>query len=367
MIFKTICFILSFLGIAATGLSRKDLSKHAVKTIKTEHGAIYDCVDFYKQPAFDHPLLKNHSFHPDMRPSTTTQRITNKASWTMKGLNATEADIIPLKYGGCPRGTVPIRRTENKKLRPITTNDDISGTVFSLSQTKITPSNIIYNGVGAVISIYKPRVLTSQYSSGEIIIKGGTDTIIAGWTVNPNKYSDSETRFFAYTIAGDMHCFNSECGFVLLSSDVPLDALLKPVSVRGQQIYVNKFFIYRDPTSGNWWLQLGGIEKEPITLGFWPRKIFTGLQSSGTYAACGGEVYTIATLPPPEMGTGLFPGPFMGDDAYCTEFVVVDNTNTIVYATDTDLYTNNDAYGVMDVRSKYHTYHRFPFGGPNPN
>ncbi|WJZ82238.1 hypothetical protein VitviT2T_002012 [Vitis vinifera] len=43
--------------------SRKNLSG-AVKTIKTKHGDIYDCVDFYKQPAFDHPLLKNHNFHP---------------------------------------------------------------------------------------------------------------------------------------------------------------------------------------------------------------------------------------------------------------------------------------------------------------
>ena len=32
--------------------------------MQTKYGDIYDCVDFYKQPAFDHPLLKNHNFHP---------------------------------------------------------------------------------------------------------------------------------------------------------------------------------------------------------------------------------------------------------------------------------------------------------------
>lgn len=28
--------------------------------LQTEYGEVYDCVDFYDQPAFDHPLLKDH-------------------------------------------------------------------------------------------------------------------------------------------------------------------------------------------------------------------------------------------------------------------------------------------------------------------
>ncbi|KAJ8643323.1 hypothetical protein MRB53_005071 [Persea americana] len=39
----------------------KRLNKPAIKTIKSEDGDIIDCVDIYKQPAFDHPLLKNHT------------------------------------------------------------------------------------------------------------------------------------------------------------------------------------------------------------------------------------------------------------------------------------------------------------------
>ncbi|XP_039123920.1 uncharacterized protein LOC120260500 [Dioscorea cayenensis subsp. rotundata] len=38
----------------------KILNKPAVKSIKSEDGDIIDCVNIYKQPAFDHPLLKNH-------------------------------------------------------------------------------------------------------------------------------------------------------------------------------------------------------------------------------------------------------------------------------------------------------------------
>ncbi|XP_062086551.1 protein neprosin-like [Humulus lupulus] len=45
----------------------KQLNKPAVKTIQVilifSDGVIYNCVDFFKQPAFDHPLLKNHNFH----------------------------------------------------------------------------------------------------------------------------------------------------------------------------------------------------------------------------------------------------------------------------------------------------------------
>ncbi|RHN77169.1 putative neprosin activation peptide [Medicago truncatula] len=36
------------------------LRKHSLKTIKSEDGDIIDCIDIKKQPAFDHPALKNH-------------------------------------------------------------------------------------------------------------------------------------------------------------------------------------------------------------------------------------------------------------------------------------------------------------------
>ncbi|CAN1272358.1 hypothetical protein LINPERPRIM_LOCUS14515, partial [Linum perenne] len=38
----------------------KYLNKHVVTTIETKYGESYDCVDFYQQPAFDHPLLRDH-------------------------------------------------------------------------------------------------------------------------------------------------------------------------------------------------------------------------------------------------------------------------------------------------------------------
>ncbi|XP_062086911.1 protein neprosin-like [Humulus lupulus] len=39
--------------------------KGTIKTIESDDGDVIDCVDIYKQPAFDHPLLKNHTIESD--------------------------------------------------------------------------------------------------------------------------------------------------------------------------------------------------------------------------------------------------------------------------------------------------------------
>ncbi|KAI3934028.1 hypothetical protein MKW92_050753, partial [Papaver armeniacum] len=38
----------------------KVLNKPPIKSFQTKSGDILDCIDIYKQPAFDHPLLQNH-------------------------------------------------------------------------------------------------------------------------------------------------------------------------------------------------------------------------------------------------------------------------------------------------------------------
>jgi hypothetical protein len=35
--------------------------KQTALFFQTEEGDVFDCIDIHKQPAFDHPLLKNHS------------------------------------------------------------------------------------------------------------------------------------------------------------------------------------------------------------------------------------------------------------------------------------------------------------------
>ncbi|URE15909.1 hypothetical protein MUK42_11957 [Musa troglodytarum] len=74
LLFLAICFLLRSQAAAGDNtwdlteeeeseLERKlkTLNKPYVKSFKDEYGTTYDCVDIYKQPAFDHPLLKNHT------------------------------------------------------------------------------------------------------------------------------------------------------------------------------------------------------------------------------------------------------------------------------------------------------------------
>ncbi|XP_060180125.1 uncharacterized protein LOC132609926 [Lycium barbarum] len=88
----------------------KLLNKPAVKTIKTEWGDTYDCVDFYKQPAFDHPSLNNHNFHPEMKSTlSTTQQIPSDSTVDISSRIWSENE-------SCPFGTVPIKRVTKDDL-----------------------------------------------------------------------------------------------------------------------------------------------------------------------------------------------------------------------------------------------------------
>ncbi|XXG82893.1 hypothetical protein AAC387_Pa10g0770 [Persea americana] len=81
---------------------------------QSEDGDIIDCVDIYKQPALDNPLLKNH----------TIQMIPNYVKGKTKGSSSQflQTQILWKKCGTCPEGTVPIRRMlERDLLRSIPT------------------------------------------------------------------------------------------------------------------------------------------------------------------------------------------------------------------------------------------------------
>ncbi|CAN1300710.1 hypothetical protein LINPERPRIM_LOCUS24665 [Linum perenne] len=52
----------------------KLLNKPPITTIQTKYGESYDCVDFYQQPAFDHPLLRDDKYKYQVAVLRTTQR-----------------------------------------------------------------------------------------------------------------------------------------------------------------------------------------------------------------------------------------------------------------------------------------------------
>ncbi|KAL0360359.1 UNVERIFIED_CONTAM: hypothetical protein Sradi_3720400 [Sesamum radiatum] len=86
---------------------------------------------------------------------------------------------------GCPKGTIPIRRT---------TNDHMNLTNNSWDHSLSHSGNGIDN----------PKLHSGgQYSSAVIFVEGGGNQIQAGWTVNPTLYGDYQTRFYSgWTEAG---------------------------------------------------------------------------------------------------------------------------------------------------------------------
>ncbi|KAG2681111.1 hypothetical protein I3760_11G129900 [Carya illinoinensis] len=91
-------------------LENRETAQDSEQTIHQKHqeGDIFDCVDIYKQPAFDHPLLKNHSIQ--MKPNFFPERGEDK---TLPHVAKTSA--VGLSEG-CPFGTVPIKRTRKEDL-----------------------------------------------------------------------------------------------------------------------------------------------------------------------------------------------------------------------------------------------------------
>ncbi|EYU39771.1 hypothetical protein MIMGU_mgv1a0255902mg, partial [Erythranthe guttata] len=90
------------------------INKPPLFTIQSPDGDIIDCVHKRKQPAMDHPLLKNHKIRrvppglprsTQMGQSRTNSSTTSVDGW--KGVWQTWHQNGQL----CPKGTLPVRRT----------------------------------------------------------------------------------------------------------------------------------------------------------------------------------------------------------------------------------------------------------------
>ncbi|KAK7283214.1 hypothetical protein RIF29_12593 [Crotalaria pallida] len=97
----------------------KLLNKPAVKTIHSEDGDIIDCVIIYKQPAFDHPALKNHIIQEIPKfliESKNENTFKLKSENENTSMSKSFVSQIWQRSGSCPEGTIPIRRVRKKDL-----------------------------------------------------------------------------------------------------------------------------------------------------------------------------------------------------------------------------------------------------------
>ncbi|CAK7344275.1 unnamed protein product [Dovyalis caffra] len=357
-----ILFLFSYNGIEGKKLSREEdlelekqlklMNKPAVKTIKTMHGDIYNCVDFHRQPAFDHPLLKNHTF--DFKISLSSY--TKKKRYELKD-NSTVFDPnnIWLNGKGCPIGTVPIRKiTKNDFLRARLASDiyasklnpqsavETPGLHFAIIRTKVDPDKK-YHGGGMSTTLHKVQVQSSQSSYARMKIKNNADYIEVGW------------------MGGASRCFNTFCpGFVHVAPDIPLDYVF-PVTEPDGKIPSIKFTIDHDKF-GNWYLY--GSEDNRV-IGYWNDGIFMeGLNKFASYIDWGGQVYGPPNSPSAPMGSSL---EVRGDRKRDAFFWEVEYANETDY-TSADIveeYADVGAYRVKDAGNVGGQLgHVFFYGGP---
>ncbi|XP_045802203.1 uncharacterized protein LOC123895757 [Trifolium pratense] len=363
-------------------------NKPAVKSIKSEDGDIIDCIDIYKQPAFDHPALKNH----------TIQRIPSflleSQSSSIRSTTNASIEVYQTwkKSGSCPQGTVPIRRIKKddllraisldrfgkKPLEPNTTNttDDVASSMINRSDAHLATIGENFIGATANINIWNPKVdRPEDFTTAQIWLKAANrlevETIEAGWQVNPKLYGDDSTRLFIYWTKDSYKstgCFDLTCpGFVQVSKEVAIGSHLGPYSHPFDQQYEINIGLFQDD-DGNWWLRVKGNH----IVGYWPKEMLGNLGHSATLVQWGGQVfsYKVKSTPPhtgTQMGSGEEASDKFGFACYMTDVRIKDYSKSLKYpAYVTTFAAEPYCYSALnDVH--YGQYPVFYFGGSGRN
>ncbi|XP_073222213.1 protein neprosin isoform X2 [Cicer arietinum] len=324
------------------------INKPPVLTIESLDGDLIDCVHKKKQPALDHPLLKNHKIQkmPTRMPKGMNMNINVESrnersggAWQMWHKNGTR----------CPKGTVPIRRSTvhdvlranslyefGKKqrrssflLRRADAPDVVSGNGHEHAIAYTESGQEVY-GAKATINVWDPRIeVVNEFSLSQIWILSGSfdgsdlNSIEAGWQVSPELYGDNRPRLFTY---------------------------------------------WTDPKIGNWWMSFGD---NPNTLvGYWPVELFTHLADRATMVEWGGEVVNTRANgqhTSTQMGSGHFADDGFGKASYFRNLEIVDTDNSLTSVNNIlTLAENKNCYNIKSsYNNKWGTY--FYYGGPGNN
>ncbi|XP_048141312.1 uncharacterized protein LOC115737044 [Rhodamnia argentea] len=313
-----LCSVYGYWG-KATSISNDDseieaqlkiLNKPAVKTFVTKDGETIDCVPIHKQPAFDHPLLKDHKIQlePNLPPFEKDTPPPNAKSVNF-GLREP-----------CPVGTVPIPRVTKEdlirarsipKMPSISTRGQTNYNQHVVSLRDNQVENIKY-GAGARMTVYNLTVAPDQFSSHNIWLETGPiehiSMIAASWQVNQQLNGDRISRLFTYW-TGDGHhngCYNVLCpGFVQIDREVTTNYPFYDTSVIGGKQYELLLRVEQDLYTANWWLIVN--DDPPVKVGYWPKELFAYLRNGSLHAAWGGIGMEGSDGYCPPMGSGRFP------------------------------------------------------------
>ncbi|KAF8393477.1 hypothetical protein HHK36_021721 [Tetracentron sinense] len=369
----------------------RELVRHkaAVKTIESD-GDVIDCVDIYKQPAFDNPLLKNHKiqvFSFSYFLSDVIKLIGMKPSSYPNGM---KANSYTVKFtqpwhesGRCPEGTIPIKRTQKHDFPQATLlsnhrtklGHNITGKVQDdgYEYAAVYESENKYYGAEGTINLRNPKLGDdSEMSLSEIWVTAGTsetlNTAEAGLMVYPELYGDNRTRLSLFWTSDNYvskGCYSLDCpGFVQTNGNVTLGSILSPVSNYDAEQYSVSFLIFMDKSEGNWWLEMQGN-----FLGYWPSSIYTTMADGASAAYWGGVIFNSKPQghhTTTQMGSGHFPFEGYGKSSYISNLGIVNSSNIIIDPVNLSPVitksTGYDLYIGEDKSTDYGTY--FYYGGP---
>ncbi|KAI3872497.1 hypothetical protein MKX03_014597 [Papaver bracteatum] len=270
----------------------KLLNKSPVKTMQTAWGDIYDCIEIHKQPALDHPLLKDHKIEMKEDSVSTNSQLISSMN----------------QIDECPEGTVPIRRTTREDLIKANLLSNSGSNQYSAGVSYVTkPSETIY-GASGTLNVWNPTVNQDQSSSVEIALQSGSgeqmSVIKFGWTVDPQLYGDNAARGFAYWTADGgkkTGCYNTLCrGFVQVHPKwVPNMPFSHTSKIDGTQV-VFSAQITLDDAEGKWWLTI----QRDIRIGYWPKSLFPAFAPGAVSVFWGGRVKSGINGTSPPMCSG---------------------------------------------------------------
>ncbi|XP_068668023.1 protein neprosin-like isoform X1 [Aristolochia californica] len=354
------------------------INRPGLKTIKNEHGEVFDCVEIFKQPAFDHTLLWNHTIQ--MEPSFVLNKEKRDPSYI--------AMETGFRDGGCPLGTVPLRRFQMedllragsvsnfiKKQQQWGEDNRLSVSAFhEYAVTRMTGGT--YYGTSVTLNVWNPRVNTLNkevFSLAQLWVTSGpytdVNTIEVGWQVYPVLYGNSATRLFIYWTNDGYKtgCYNLRCsGFVQVDTTYTPEMTLPTSITNGNQVEI-KLKVTKDDSTGNWWLSYEQGSSGEVWVGYWPGSLFTHLAKSADRVDWGGETTGTPGYSYPPMGSGKLPSAGYKFAAYARNIQYFNDQNAIedVPSQLTTDETKKSCYQLEDGGNDVGNFGRhFYFGGP---
>ncbi|TVU31668.1 hypothetical protein EJB05_23366 [Eragrostis curvula] len=226
-----------------------------------------------------------------------------------------------------------------------------------------------YYGLVATMDVYGFNLNGGQLSKAAIWIsndegdwKQDLDTITVGWLVYPSHFKDSHTHFFTYWTRDayrNTGCLNMDCpGFQLASgSTVTPGDTISPVSDANGARQSITIKLFKDKSSGDWWLHYG-FNSAPTVVGHFPASLFDSLSKKATRITFGGHVTYTKYVSSPPMGNGAFPSD-KAASFWDLQFIGEDGNSTPINRDLMSIITDESSYSVSPIDGA-----KFTYGGP---